>query len=342
VSVVARRRAMISLTAATGLLEMIEAAGRDPDAILHPLGLSRAAFADPHGFIADADFARVLDEAARVTGDDAFGLHFGERYHPKDLGALAYIVVNAPTMGAGFENAARYLRVHNTGAEASFVRGDKWAYLCHRLTGVPVDIRRQHQEASLAVALGAIRLMAGSDWSPVEVQFEHPEPADVSELHRVFSAPVTFGRDHNALVVDKELCDRQIPAADARLYPIMRRYLDDALEAIPPEDDFLRSVRRAIGESIRHGDPTLTQVARRLALGGRTLQRRLGGYAVDFKGLVDDTRRRFALRHLADSTIALTEVAYLLGYSEVSAFTRAFKRWTGSTPSDHRLGRASR
>jgi len=333
---------MISLTAATGLLEMIEAAGRDPDEILHPLGWNRTAVSDPHGFIADADFARVLDEAARATGDDAFGLHFGERYHPKDLGALAYVVVNAPTMAVGFENAARYLRVHNTGAEASFVREDKWAYLRHRLTDVPVEIRRQHEELSMAVALGAIRLMAGSDWSPVEVQFQHPAPADVSELQRVFNAPATFGRDHNALVVDNELCERQIPAADARLYPIMRRYLDDALEAIPPEDGFLQSVRRAIGESIRHGEPTLTHAARRLALGGRTLQRRLGGYGVDFKGLVDDTRRRFALRHLADPTITLTEVAYLLGYSEVSAFNRAFKRWTGSTPSDHRQGRARR
>jgi len=342
VSIAARRRAMISLTAATGLLEAIEATGRDPDEILHALGLTRTAFSDPHGFIADADFARVLEEAARATGDDAFGLHFGERYHSKDIGALIYIVVNSPTMGVGFESAARYLRVHNRGAEVSFVRGDKWAYLRHRLTDVPVDSRRQHEEYSMAVALGTIRLMAGSTWSPVEVQFQHPAPADVSELLRVFGAPVTFGHDDNALVVDDELCERQVPAADARLYPIMRRYLDGALEEMPPEDGLLQSVRRAIGESIRHGDPTLPRVARGLAIGDRTLQRRLGGYGVDFKGLVDDTRRRFALRHLADPTITLTEVAYLLGYSEVSAFNRAFKRWTGSTPSDHRHGRARR
>jgi AraC-like DNA-binding protein len=333
---------MISLAAATGLLDMIEASGRDPDEILRRLGLDRRVFCDPHGFIADADFSCVLDEAARVTGDDTFGLHFGEHYHPKNLGALAYIVVNSPTMGVGFENAARYLRVHNTGAEASFVREDKWAYLRHRLTDVPVEMRRQHEECSMAVAVGAIRLMAGSDWSPVEVQFEHPAPFDVSELHRVFNAPATFGREQNALVIEAELCERQIPAADARLYPIMQRYLDDALEELPPEDDFLQCVRRAVGESIRHGDPTLTQVARRLALGARTLQRRLGDYGVDFKGLIDDTRRRFALRHLADPEITLTEVAYLLGYSEVSAFNRAFKRWTGSTPSDHRRRRPGR
>ena len=122
----------------------------------------------------------------------------------------------------------------------------------------------------------------------------------------------------------------------------MQRYLDDALSELPPGDDFVQSVRRAIGESVRHGEPSLSHVARRLAIGGRTLQRRLREYGADFKGLVDDTRRRFALRHLADSEITLTEVAYLLGYSEVSAFNRAFKRWTGSTPSDHRRQRVSR
>jgi len=78
---------------------------------------------------------------------------------------------------------------------------------------VPVDSRRQHEEYSMAVALGTIRLMAGSTWSPVEVQFQHPAPADVSELLRVFGAPVTFGHDDNALVVDDELCERQVPAA---------------------------------------------------------------------------------------------------------------------------------
>jgi AraC-like DNA-binding protein len=85
-----------------------------------------------------------------------------------------------------------------------------------------------------------------------------------------------------------------------------------------------------------HGDPTLTVVAGTMAIGPRTLQRRLRDQGADFKKLVDDTRRRFALRYLGDRKNTLTEVAYLLGYSEVSAFNRAFKRWTGSTPSDYR------
>ena len=105
---------------------------------------------------------------------------------------------------------------------------------------------------------------------------------------------------------------------------------------MPREDELLASVRRAIAESMRDGDPRLVRVAKKVAMSSRTLQRRLNEYGVDFKKLADDTRRRFALSYLRDRKQTLTEVAYLLGYSDLSAFNRAFKRWTGSTPMKYR------
>lgn len=331
----ARRRPAISLAAATGLVDAIEVAGGDPDQVLRPLGLDREDLASPHGFIAAADFARILETAARATGDECFGLHFGERFHPKDIGALVYVVLNAPTFAVGFEDVARYLRVHNQAAQASFVAGPARSYLRHALD-LPAEIRRQHTECSLAVGLGTIRLMAGSEWAPLEVQLEHPAPSDTSEHVRVFGAPVSFDSAANALVVEHDFGERPVPAADARLYPILKLYLDRVLDELPPENGVLASVRMAIVESMRHGEPTLGQVARTVALGPRTLQRQLKEHDADFKTLVDDTRRRLSLLHLRDQKNTLTDVSYLVGYSEVSAFNRAFRRWTGSTPSDYR------
>jgi AraC-like DNA-binding protein len=327
---------MISLAAATGLIEALEAAGQDPAEILRSVGLDHRSFADPHGIVPTADFARILDEAARATGDECFGLHFGEHYHPKNAGPVMYVVLNSPTFGVGFQNVARYLKILNSAVAVSFVRGEKWAYLRHQLADLPDESRRQHNEYSLAVGLGTIRLMAGSDWAPVEVQFDHKAPSHTAEQIRVFGAPVTYGHPTNAFVIEQELCERSVPAADARLYPIIRQYLEGVLEEMPREDGLLVSVRKTIGESMRDGDPTLSQVAQKMAIGPRTLQRRLREYGVDFKRLVEDTRRRVSLRYLRDPNHTLTEVAYLLGYSEVSAFNRAFKRWTGSTPSDYR------
>jgi AraC-like DNA-binding protein len=170
----------------------------------------------------------------------------------------------------------------------------------------------------------------------VEVQLAHPAPPETSEHTRIFRAPVSFGCATNALAIEPELVERQVPAADERLYPVLRKYLDSVLREMPREDGLLASARRTVGELLRDGDPTLAQLARKLEIGPRTLQRRLKGDGIDFKALVDDTRRRFSFNYLRDRKHTLTEIAYLLGYSEVSAFNRAFRRWTGSTPSEYR------
>ena len=115
-----RRTRLISLTAATGLLEAIEAAGGNPEQIARSVALTPAAVSKPDGFIPCAQFARLLDEAAHATGDDCFGLHFGERFNPKDTGPVAYVMINSPTIEAGFQNVGRYLSVHNQAAEVSF------------------------------------------------------------------------------------------------------------------------------------------------------------------------------------------------------------------------------
>jgi AraC-like DNA-binding protein len=327
---------MISLTAATGLIDAIAARGGDPDAVLGSLGLTGQAVSNPTGVIPSSDFARLLEAAALATRDGCFGLHFAEHYQPKNIGPLTYVVLNSPTFAAGIENIGRYLHVHNEAARVTTtVEGDQ-VYVRHHLADLSIEVPRQNNEYSLAVGLNTIRLMAGSGWAPAEVQFAHPAPPDPSEQVRVFRAPVLFGCPTNALVIDREFFERAVPAADERLYPILRRYLERILKEIPREDGLLAAVRRAIGEAMRDGDPTLAQVAKKVATSPRTLQRQLKDHGVDFKRLVDDTRHRFSLNYLRDPKHALTEIAYLLGYSEVSAFNRAFKRWTGSTPSDHR------
>jgi AraC-like DNA-binding protein len=324
------------LTAAIGLIDAIAARGGDPDEALRSVGLNRAAIANPHAVIACSDFARLLGAAAQATGDDCFGLHFGEQYQPKNIGPLTYVMLHSPTFAMGIQNVARYLHVHNEAAQVSVAIEGRWAYLRHQLTELTIEAPRQLNEYGVVVGLNTIRLMAGIQWAPAEAQFAHQAPRETAEHTRVFGAPVSFGRPTNALVVEAEFLDRQVPAADERLYRILRRYLDRVLKEMPREEGLLSAVRRAVGESLRDGDPKLAQVAGKLITTPRSLQRRLREHGVDFKRVVDDTRRRFSLNYLRDPKHTLTEIAYLLGYSEVSAFNRAFKRWTGATPSGYR------
>jgi hypothetical protein len=108
------------MAATTGLFEAITAAGGNPDHILRTIGLDRSAFSNPEGFIASASFARLLEEAARATADDCFGLHFGERSNPKNLGPAIYFFLNSPTIEAGIVNVERYLHVFNQAAKWFF------------------------------------------------------------------------------------------------------------------------------------------------------------------------------------------------------------------------------
>lgn len=329
-------RPMISVAAATGLLETIASAGANPDQVLRALELDRAALANAEGFIPCSTFARLLEEAARATGDPCFGLHFGERFNLKNIGPLTYVVLNSPTIAVADQHVARYLKLYNQAAKVFFTVDERRAYLQYVLQDLDVDVPRQENEYSMVIRLNTIRMMVGSQWAPLEVRFAHAAPEQTSEHLRIFGAPVLFGYSTNTFVIDRKFLERQVPAADERLYAILRRYLERILEEMPQEHEVLASVRRAVAESMREGHPNLSRVAKKMAMSPRTLQRQLKEQGMDFKKLVADTRRRFALSYLANRGNTLTEIAFLLGYSEVSAFNRAFKHWTGATPLSYR------
>ena len=326
---------MISIGATTGLLDAITAAGGNPEEILQGFGLDRSVFAKSEGFIPCSVFAGILKEAARSTADDCFGLHFAERFNPKNIGPLAYVALNSPTIGAGIQNVERYLHVYDSSAKWFFTAEGDRGYVRFVLSGLGIEPLRQSNEHGVTIVINALRMMVGSQWAPQEVHFAHEPPEQTSEHHRIFRCPVLFGCETNALVIELSFAERAVPAADQKLYLIMKQYLDQVLSEMPQEDSLFAAIRKAVAELMRDGDPKLARVAKKMAMGSRTLQRRLKEYGFDFKKLVEDTRQRFAVNYLKDRKNSLTEIAFLLGYSELSAFNRAFKRWTGSTPLDY-------
>jgi len=331
-----RKEPVISLAVAIGLLDAIKAAGADADFVAQAAGIERALLQRPEGFIAASLFANILEEAARATGDDAFGMHFGENYNPKNIGPLVYVILNSPTIAAGLDNTARYLRIHNQAAKGEVIIERDRACITFVPNQLPTEASRQHNEYAMTVALSTFRLMVGSEWTPQEVHFMHHLATPTAEHTRVFRAPVLFGCPVNAFLVPIELLQRQVPAADARLYGILKTYVDLIMNGLPQEDETLAQIRRAIAEALRDGHPKLLRIAKQIAMSPRSLQRRLSESRLDFKKLVDDTRQRIAVEHLRRNQDSLTEIAFMLGYSDLSAFTRAFKRWTGTAPMEYR------
>src|ERR1044071_6294125 len=165
---------VISVAATGGLLPSITAAHGNIDEILEAAGANRQVFSDPEGFIPTSLFSSVLEQAAHRTGDHLFGLHFGERYNPKLLGPLTYVVLNSPTIAAAIENAERYLTIHNRAAQLSLRREERGALLEDKLMStISDDARRQQQECSMTVLLNILKMMMGIQWTPSSSSLEY-------------------------------------------------------------------------------------------------------------------------------------------------------------------------
>ena len=148
---------------------------------------------------------------------------------------MIYVFLNSPTIAAGIVNVERYLHVFNQAAKWFFTVEGDWGYIRFLLTDLGIEAPRQHNECSMTVALNTLRIMVGSQWTPQEVQFAHQAPSQIAEHQRVFGAPVSFGCETNAFVVEREFGEREVPAADPRLYRILKRYLESVLNEMPQE-----------------------------------------------------------------------------------------------------------
>ncbi len=324
--------------AATGILEAVTAGGGSVARVLASAGLADDDLADPDRMLPAERLLILFDAAADELGDDAFGLHVGERYDFGAIGALSYAVLNAPSVGTALQNFERYGRAHWQGGRLALEVAGREAHLLHDVGAPGRERARHYSEGAAVVAVRLVRRLTGTDWSPRRVLFGHPRPPRTGEHARILGVPIVFDAPVSvALVFDAADLARPVPSADRRLLPIVQRHLEERIASSgDDEESWLASVRESIALRVCDGPPTIEEVAERLALSVRTLQRRLGTHGVVFKGLVDEVRRDLALRYLADGKSDLTEIAFLVGYSELSAFDRAFRRWTGSTPQAHR------
>jgi AraC-like DNA-binding protein len=318
-------------------------AGIDVPAFLAGLGLAPGILAETDVRIPAPLAFRAFEEAAARTGDPCIALHAAERIPLGAVGFLDYHARSSPTLGEALRRTIRYFVLINDRMEASLEIDGGVARLVQRRRGPPIDPEpRQTAEFHLAMIVGRGRAFLARDWPLHHVGFAHAAPADAREHERYFGAPVRFGLPADELAFDASLLDQPLPTADPALSAVLERYAEALVAKLPAVSTFLDEARRAVAELLRSGDPSLDATAARLGTSRRTLQRRLAEEGTSHQDLVDGVRRDLALRWLPDTRMAITEVAYLLGFSEPAAFHRAFKRWTGQTPAEYRRAHGGR
>ncbi|HEX8144449.1 MAG TPA: AraC family transcriptional regulator [Pyrinomonadaceae bacterium] len=319
--------------------KVVEAAtgyGVRPQELYRAVNLDPSLLDDTDNRIPYAQLVALYEAAARLTGDDAFGLHLSERTSEKVFDLLGYVLMSSPTLGEALHRIVRYHPIWNDGAEYVLEMDDDAVRLGYRYIGFNGETCRHDCEMTLAITVRFGRLATGVDWTPREISFQHPQPADISEHRRIFRSPLRFSRPLNEVVFDRSLLSLRMVEADPALCAVLDRHAAELLMKSPGRGGFVDEVRALLFEAMQGGDASLEAISRQMGTSPRTLQRKLKEEGASHQDLLDEIRRDLSKRYLREPQMAICEVAYLLGFSEPSAFHRAFRRWTGITPKAYR------
>ena len=324
--------------ASRALLEACERLGLDPAGLAAEAGLRLEQLRSPDARVR-AEQADALWLAAYArSSDPALALHAVEQLPAGTYRVLHYLLANSGTLGDGLERACRWFDLVDGRVALSATVDSGVARLRMEIPVVPGGVPRPPAEYTLAALLAGARALL-PDLAPLRVRFSFAEPADAAEHRRVFGCPVEYAAEHTELLFTRTDWNRRVPGADDALLVLLEQHAASIRAGLPDREDLLARLQDEVAAELPGGAPSLADVARRLGMSARTLQRRLAAEDTTFAAQLDVLRQRLARVHLADDDVALCEVAWLLGFSEQSAFTRAFKRWTGVSPSAWRSSR---
>lgn len=332
------RAPAVLASAATGIVESIEREGGDVEGVFASAGIAPAMAGSPTLRLRLSSFCALFEEAARSTVNDNFGLWFGNGFRPRSLGMWGYAAVSAQTLGCALESLVDLFPLHQESSLMRLFTGkDGLGRLEYQITAPSILERRQDAELSLGMFLNVFRECLGARWSPEEIHFEHPRPESFRDHERAFGAPVYFSQPTNAILFRPENLAHPMPGRDPILMAMMRACLERLASGQPEEPSLLDQIRTAVRARLPSGHPALEEIAADLRLPPSAVHRVLVEASLVYKDMVEATRRDLAFMYMKQRRLPLSEIALLTGYSELSAFSRAVRRWTGKCPRTLRL-----
>jgi AraC-like DNA-binding protein len=310
--------------------------GADPAEVLAEAGFDLQLFDDPENRISFAARGRLVCHCAAATGCDHFGLLVGQQNDLSSLGLVGLLVKYSPDVDTALRSLVRYFHLHVHGSVMELARDGDVAELRYGIYHPNVVGAGHHGDAAVATMLNIMKTLCGTDWTPVEARFAHRRPKDVKPYRQFFRVPVLFDAEQYALAFSADTLGRPLAGNDPDLHRLLQQQIN-AFEA-RHGDDFPEQVRCVLRTALPAAHGKADQVAALFTMHRRTLCRRLTAHGTSFQTLVDEIRYEIARQFLEDSEADVGHIAAMLDYADASAFTRAFRRWSGSTPARWRAG----
>ncbi len=322
-----------------GFRRLVESMDADADTLLHAAGIDPEALASPDNRISYAAMIRLLENCARALPCPDFGLRLSTYQDIDILGPAAMIAHYSDTVGDSLRSIATYVYMHSPGVGVQVVRADReHASLTFEVLIPGLRAERQINELSIGIGQSLLEMLIGPGFRCDYVQFIHRRPDDLRPLMRRFGRNLSFGRSLNALTFPVEILARPVPTANPEFRGVALDYVRDHLG--DAEENRVRRIILLVHQLLPTGRCSLRAVSDILRMHPRTLQRELRSFDIDFRRIVDDSRRELVADYLVNTDATLAQVAAMLGYSDQAAFNNAFRRWYGMPPGAWRRANA--
>jgi AraC-like DNA-binding protein len=318
----------------------LRSAGVPVQPILRRVGLTPEVIADPEERLSVESQIALLDEAAIALKDDCLGFTLARNHDPREIGLLYYVMASSQTLGDGLSRIARYSRITNESLVVGCREGNRLT-INLSYAGVPRHSDRHQIEFCMFGLLRICRMLTGQNLIPQYFSISHHRSSVNSEMARFVGTKIEFGADSDEFALNLDARELPLIHSDPYLNDLLLKYCEAALANKRGDRSHLRtSVENAISTMLPHGRVLAENVARSLGMSDRTLARKLSDEGLNFTEILQQLRRDLAVRYLDDRKLHVSKIAWLLGFHEVSAFTHAFKRWTGKTPRQMRTAHA--
>ena len=317
------------------------ASGIEVGPLLKKANLSLQQIDDPTVRLNVRDQISFLNLAADALHDDWLGFHLAQRPDLREIGLLYYVSASSETLAGALLQAARYSTIVNEGVCLKYAN-DKGVTITFRYVGVSRHLDRHQIEFFATVLVRVCRKLTGQHVVPARLRLTHRRHEISPDFLEFFGADIEFGATADDITFATSVGLLPVVSADPYLNRLLTKYCEEALSRRPANlGSFRSAVENALVPLLPHGNAQAREIAPRLGLSQRTFARRLAAEGVTFSEVLESLRSDLAQRYLADDSLSISQIAWLLGYQEVSAFTHAFKRWSGKTPREARSQAAS-
>jgi len=281
-----------------------------------------------------SSYHALWELALSFTNDPTLGLKLAENPYNDEMGVVAHIFFNSPTLIAGLKQYERYYSLVNEGMHIE-IETDSVLAKVKFINDVDIPYCNPDMEHTLGISVVRVKQNISDSLSLEAVHFQHSAPNDLSKYSNLFNCPVLFNQKCCCLIFKKEFLEYKLPKRSAYLYKILLKHIESLIKKVKPSPTFSQRVKSLIEQNLENDFVDAEHIAEKLFMSRHTLYRKLKTESIQFHDLVDSIREEKAYLYLDQDKHNLSEIAFLLGFSELSAFSRAFKRWTGKSPAKY-------